>query len=354
MTDIVTNPSAKERYERQFQENPSIFELWTTLAEKALLDKVSVSLPYSEAGVFFPKSFPVHSYQVTLNSGENLKVEIETDSLGTLVFLDLFKQENDSLSRFKHVKSGEFKAKSFQEEISEPGIYKILIQPEIEAHTPFHLKIHKQPVYTFPVASVGNSAAQSFWGASRDAGRRTHEGVDIFAPRGTPVIAASSGRVSSTANKGLGGKQVWVRDGKRRNSQYYAHLDSIVAIAGSTVSPGDTLGFVGNSGNARTTPPHLHFGIYQGRRGAVNPLSFIFQTIAPQTASFPAEKFADNLGLTSNGANLRSGPSTRTDILQTLKPQDTLRLLGKTTNWYHIRTGDRNSFIHESLVNPIR
>lgn len=353
MTDVVTNPSAKEKYERQFNNRPEIFKLWTIQAEKAFKDSVSVSLPYTEAGLFFPKSFPVHSYEVALNPGENLQVEIEIDSLETLVFLDLFKQENDSLSSFKHVKSGAFKARSFQKEISEPGIYKILIQPEIEAHTPFHLTIQKQPVYNFPVASVGNGAAQSLWGASRDAGRRTHEGVDIFAPRGTPVIAASQGRVTSTANKGLGGKQVWVQDKKRRSSQYYAHLDSIIAVAGSIVSPGDTLGFVGNTGNARTTPPHLHFGIYQGRRGALNPLPFIFQTKKPIPAAFPSGKFTNNLGLTINGANLRSGPSAQTAILQTLNPQDTLRLLGKTTNWYHIRSGDSNSFIHESLIVPV-
>lgn len=58
-----------------------------------------------------------------------------------------------------------------------------------------------------------------------------------------------------------GGKVVWMRDEARGMSLYYAHLDSQHVAAGAYVRPGDTLGFVGKTGNARTTPPHLHFGI---------------------------------------------------------------------------------------------
>ncbi len=143
------------------------------------------------------------------------------------------------------------------------------MQPEIGATSDFSLKVYKEPVYTFPVADKGNAAVQSFWGAARDGGRRSHEGIDIFAPRGTPVVAAVEGHVSSTGNRGLGGKQVWLRDSERGNSLYYAHLDSIIARPGMRVSPGDTLGLVGNTGNARTTPPTCTLGsikVIVGRR----------------------------------------------------------------------------------------
>ncbi len=76
------------------------------------------------------------------------------------------------------------------------------------------------------------------------------------------MAVLANGRIGFTGEKGLGGKQVWLRDTKRGQSLYYAHLDSIAKTSGS-VKTGDTLGFVGNTGNARTTPPHLHFGIYK-------------------------------------------------------------------------------------------
>lgn len=95
---------------------------------------------------------------------------------------------------------------------------------------------------------------------------------------------------------------MWQRSGIFGNALYYAHLDSIIATAGQRVKIGDTLGLVGN---ARTTPPHLHFGIYQRGRGAVNPLPYIFEGIAP----FPSgnkEIMAQYGTITSAIANLRS------------------------------------------------
>jgi hypothetical protein len=96
----------------------------------------------------------------------------------------------------------------------------------------------------------------SRFGAPRDAGARSHHGIDIFARRGTPVVAAATGVVNRVNVTDIGGKVVWVRD-VLGNSLYYAHLDSQAVSSGMRVNVGDTLGFVGNTGNARTTPPHL-------------------------------------------------------------------------------------------------
>lgn len=352
--DLITNPSAKKIYERGLKGAPHLFELWEEQGQKALFDRVVISLPYFETGNFFPKAFPVYSYEVVLNPGERLKIEVTADSINTLVFLDLFKQKKkDSTATFELFKSAEYETTAIQKEIMEPGRYKVIIQPEIEANTAFQLKISKEPVYIFPVASMGNAAIQSFWGASRDAGKRSHEGIDIFASRGTPVVATTFGRVISTGNKGLGGKQVWIRDKKRGFSLYYAHLDSIIATRGMTVSPGDTLGLVGNTGNARTTPPHLHFGIYRGFKGAVNPMPFIFIPEEHEKPSFSTEERFYQLLVNTTRANLRSAPTTRSTILDTKKSKDTLQVLGRTTNWFHIRTGNNNSYVHESLVRPI-
>jgi murein DD-endopeptidase MepM/ murein hydrolase activator NlpD len=111
-----------------------------------------------------------------------------------------------------------------------------------------------------PVAGVSRARLVSTFGAPRDGGRRRHQGVDIFARRGTPVLAAHDGVVVHTGHFRLGGLVVHTV-GRRGVLAYYAHLDRLRAglRVGELVEEGEVLGYVGNSGNARTTPPHLHF-----------------------------------------------------------------------------------------------
>ncbi|CAN5846056.1 hypothetical protein BH18ACT7_BH18ACT7_12650 [soil metagenome] len=113
----------------------------------------------------------------------------------------------------------------------------------------------------------------SFWGANRDGGGRKHEGIDIQAKFRTPAIAGAAG-VARVKNNNLGGKVVFIYDISTGNSLYYAHLDSQVVSNGDRVLRGDTVGLVGNTGNAQNTVPHLHFGIYTNT-GPVNPIAFI-------------------------------------------------------------------------------
>ena len=349
--DVFTQPTAREQYERSLEKDPVVLAQWKEAFENALFDSIAITLPYAEAGKFYPTSREVYSYNFSLNPGERLLVEVNADSLNTLVFLDLYRQEKDSVITYKHIMAAEFDSQSLRQEIEEPGIYKLILQPEISTGSGFTIDMRTVPVYTFPVGGRGNSAVQSYWGATRDGGRRSHEGIDIFAPKGTPVIAVTEGRVSRTGNKGLGGKQVWLRDGKRGNSLYYAHLDSIIANPGQRVLPGDTLGLVGNTGNARTTPPHLHFGIYKGFRGPQNPLPYVFQTPSPEGIA-PPETASEYL-LATGTANLRKGPSTKAEIAFRIEAQDTLSYLGETTEWYHTRLGSENFFIHKSLARPL-
>jgi murein DD-endopeptidase MepM/ murein hydrolase activator NlpD len=128
---------------------------------------------------------------------------------------------------------------------------------------------------SFPVAGRNRAAVQSYFRDPRDGGRREHHGVDIFAPRDTPVLAASSGLVSSVATTPVGGHVVWVWDPRRGQSHYYAHLSRQTVHTGQPVTAGDVIGYVGNTGNARTTPPHLHFGIYARGDGPIDPLPFV-------------------------------------------------------------------------------
>lgn len=144
--------------------------------------------------------------------------------------------------------------------------------------TSYALRLASMPVPStlfMPVGDLKRGALHDSWHASRSRGRR-HEGIDIFARKGTPVRATTEGIVLRRGQNALGGNVVWVL-GPGGQRHYYAHLDRFGFVSiGQRVEPGTVLGYVGNTGNARTTPPHLHYGIY-GKTGAINPFPLLAQ-----------------------------------------------------------------------------
>lgn len=125
-----------------------------------------------------------------------------------------------------------------------------------------------------PVQGVQRRGLADTWGGARSGGRK-HEGIDIFAARNTPVLSATRGIVLRVGVNELGGNIVTVY-GPGGYAHYYAHLERYGRYQeGDVVEPGDTLGYVGTTGNARGTPPHLHYGIYQPSGGAINPYPYL-------------------------------------------------------------------------------
>jgi len=125
-----------------------------------------------------------------------------------------------------------------------------------------------------PVSGLNAREARSSWHAPRSGGRK-HEGIDLFAKKGTPVVSATRGEVWRIGVDSLGGNVVTVL-GDGPALYYYAHLDDWDdgLFVGKRVEKGTPLGLVGNTGNARTTPAHLHFGVYRvgwWRSRAVDP-----------------------------------------------------------------------------------
>ena len=131
-----------------------------------------------------------------------------------------------------------------------------------------------------PVAGVARKAIMDSWNDARGGGARGHHGTDIMAPGGTRVVAAASGRIEKLFQSGLGGITLYVRSPDRRWTYYYAHLAGYAAGVreGMAVKAGDTLGYVGDTGDAGAGNYHLHFGLtkmqpgeswYQGEN--VNP-----------------------------------------------------------------------------------
>lgn len=121
-----------------------------------------------------------------------------------------------------------------------------------------------------PVAGVRRKDLRDSWNAPRSGGRH-HQGIDIFARRHTPIHSTTRGVVATVGVNSLGGRIVRVL-GPGGEWHYYAHLERFAPLQkGDRVMPGTVLGYVGDSGNARGTPPHLHYGIYRPSGRAVNP-----------------------------------------------------------------------------------
>lgn len=132
-----------------------------------------------------------------------------------------------------------------------------------------------------PLEDVSKRQIADTWHASRGTDR-LHEGQDIFAPKGTPVLSATSGYVFNIGENKLGGQTVSVV-GAGGRVYYYAHLDAYGPglEEGDWVTTRTVLGFVGTTGNAQGTPPHLHFGVYT-MSGAINPLPLLSDRRAPR------------------------------------------------------------------------
>jgi Peptidase family M23 len=135
--------------------------------------------------------------------------------------------------------------------------------------------------YTFPVAGPA-SYIDTYGGPRGDVPGGWHHGDDIFASLGEPVVAVANGKVFRVGWERLGGWRLWLRD-KQGNRFYYAHLSGYTKLArnGMHVRAGQQLGFVGNTGDAFTTPRHLHFEIHPkrfrklGYNGAVDPTTYL-------------------------------------------------------------------------------
>jgi len=145
------------------------------------------------------------------------------------------------------------------------------------------LRLYTQPPDTrlaMPLEEVRRQSIADTWQAARGEGRK-HEGQDIFATRGTPILSATSGYIYNIGENNLGGQTVSVI-GKGGRVYYYAHLDSYARgiKIGDRVTTRTVLGYVGTTGNAQGTPPHLHFGIYTSS-GAINPLPMLADRLPP-------------------------------------------------------------------------
>lgn len=313
---------------------------WQQAGRRALEDSVFVEAPLRETGHFRAEAPGAVAYRFELQAGEVMQIRLERQPATVQLFVDLFRVElTDTISNYLSAYSTDAASlDSLSFEPAEPGRFVLRLQPELLADCRYIVELIRQPAYGFfPVSGKGNTDIWSFFGDPRDAGRRRHEGIDIFARRGTPVVAVTQGIVR-TRNRGLGGKQVWLRDQRRRQSIYYAHLDSQLVETGAIVRPGDTIGWVGNTGNAAGTSPHLHFGIYRWKHGAVDPQPFVARLPDEPPGLRADTSLLGRLGrILVSPARLQAAPAFEAETRQSLSRHLPLRIEAAGGRWYRVR-----------------
>lgn len=324
---------------------------WTAAGHDALDSPTTVTLPFQESGHIAPEVPAAVAYRLSIPRGRRLTFHVSLDSdEGTRLFIDLFRVPQDEEDPLRPVISSDSLSHTFVHEPWRGGEFILRVQPELLRGGRFQINVAEEAQLGFPVEGYGVPSVLSFFGDPRDGGRRQHHGVDIFAPRGTPVLAATTGTVRRVRVTNRGGKVVWVRDPVHDASIYYAHLDSQYVRDGQWVERGDTVGFVGNTGNARTTPPHLHFGLY--RRGPIDPFPFIIQPVGvlPEVTA-DLTLLGDRVVPANDGIRLRAAPGRRGSILQELNRTTPLRVTGAAGEWFRVRLPDgTNGYVAARLM----
>lgn len=294
---IFGKQSPHEQYSKKLSDaglkETALGVLWFSSAERALAQPQTVNLPYRQTGYFADEKPRAVGLQFTGRRGQKLIFRLDKNSRTSFtIYTELWRVNSGRAPSL--LTSMDTTASEFSHEVEdEQETFILRLQPELLRSGEYTVSVSVGPSLGFPVS--GKSArVGSVWGDPRDAGARSHEGIDIFAPKRTPVVAAADGTINRVEETRIGGKVVWLRPDGRPLNLYYAHLDEQLVASGQKVRMGDTLGLVGNTGNARTTPAHLHFGIY-GFGGALNPLPYVDQNIKePAAVRIAASKLSSH------------------------------------------------------------
>ena len=328
---------------------------WMGAARHAIAVPVSVTLPFSETTYFPATEARATAYKVVQRRGQRLVVDVQSaPGSAARVFVDLFALRSDGM--LHSVESAVLDTGSvlLAEESDYDSSYVVRIQPELLESARVTVRFRVEPLLSFPLPNASNQSVQSFWGAARDGGRRQHQGVDIFAPRGTPVLAVAAGHISHVGSSRLGGNVVFLRDMRRGQNIYYAHLERQLVRDGQRVEAGDTIGTVGTTGNAQGGAPHLHFGIYRRGFGAIDP----FHYIRIEDQATPVIRADTSLvGMLARSAaamlDVRLAPNAKSPAVAQLQRGVPFVIEAAAGDWYRVRTeGGVTGYVASKLAEP--
>jgi hypothetical protein len=341
VVEFFDSRTPRERYEARLAiagvQNTALVTDWLAFADRALREAPAITTPHVEEGVLGKGDVAAFAFRVSVKRGQEVTFAMDLHGdTAAQVFLDVW--HVDSTGAMERVAAADSGHRTMQLEPRRAGDYVFRAQPELLRGGRFTLRIGLAATLAFPVKGAGLQDIKSAWGAPRP-GYRRHEGIDIFARRGTPVLAAAPGEISRVGTSGLGGNVVWQRD-RRGNSLYYAHLDRWHVFDGQIVNVGDTIGFVGNTGNARRTPPHLHFGVYRRGEGAMDPRWFV-----TRIQGTPPRLRADTalLGVaarTRSATPLQRAPRSTAPEAVSLPKDADVQVLTAVGQFYRVRTAD--------------
>ena len=309
---------------------------WIDAAEEALSKPMRIESPYVEHIYFSPTEANSVGYLISLKKGQKINIEVSLESNDRMKsFLDIYRVEDATNGTFEKIASSENQETSMDIESRIDTDYIIRFQTELLRGGNFKITVQKSPSLDFPVSGKNNAAIGSLFGVPRDGGRRKHHGIDIFAKRHTPIIAPTDGYIRFAGETGLGGTVIWMRDQNRRQTLYFAHLQKLLVQEGQNVAKGDTIGTVGNTGNARTTPPHLHFGIYQN--GPIDPYHHVAITKTKLKRQFADKSIVNQTMRTNKKSTLRlNGTGTKEESISLQKHQ-ILEVLGATSSYFRVQ-----------------
>jgi len=308
--------------------NTSAGKAWLRAAELSLVQPFQLQLPYTEIGYFNADKPAATGFEFEVKRGTKIYVSFPPG-----LFVDLF--ESGSTGNLPLLVSAAKTDSILQYIVKKDTRYILRMQSEIGKSLLYQVQLFTGPSLAFPVQLTGNPKVISLWGAGRDNGTRSHEGVDISAAFRTPALAAADGRVTSVSENKLGGKVVFISPDDADFNLYYAHLDTQMVLQGQHVKAGDILGLVGKTGNAQYTVPHLHFGIYTNA-GAIDPLLFIDnRQMKPVVLKISSSQL--NTWVQSQAANvLYNGPSLKNTQLGTFSAGDSLLVIGMNEDWARV------------------
>lgn len=310
---------------------------WMLAGDVALNTPVNIPAVYHERATFNQYT-QATGLSFSVIPGRRVKIEINNTG-NRKIFVDLFEKDTSGV---KSIVDADTTRAILQTESIGGGNYIVRLQPQPGYEGSYEFTLRTEPLISWPVKQDVQSGIGSYWGADRDGGRRSHQGVDIFASKGSLLVAAADGITHRVGENNLGGKVIFLRPDGLPVSLYYAHLDSQFVTSGTSVKAGDIIGTVGNTGNARNTPPHLHFGVY-ARGGAVDPIGFIQKEVQPKknkvTLPIVQKKKLERLVKAYNLPNAKSP-------FQNIAKGDSIFVIGVTAGFYRIRTSaNRQGYI---------
>jgi murein DD-endopeptidase MepM/ murein hydrolase activator NlpD len=270
--ELGVTASPHERYGAEIRarglDETALGRAWIE-SSAAVIDKAAPTPPlFSATGTFSDSEHPAAAWRFRARRGQRIGVDVEFSSGD--IFIDVFRVDGDNA-----VASAAPASRRLTYDVERDADFILRVQPALLRGGPFVVTQTAKASFEFPVQHVSARAVGGIYGDPRCGGRRTHEGIDIFAARETPAVAAEDGWITGATTNRLGGNVVWLWAPSRRVALYYAHLHRQAVSRGQRVKRGDVVGYVGTTGNARGTPPHLHFGIYAAGEGSVDPLPYV-------------------------------------------------------------------------------